>query len=277
MKQILNHLTQLQELHFALAEQTTANPKAPVEKLRAAIDTLLGELPAEISQRYLALQRRFPLAVVPLARGVCTGCGLSVPHATVNDLQAARQIHPCPHCGRFMYFVELPPRGAPAVRQKGPPRPGIARFSGVDLMVPRLQAKTREDAVSELAQAMAQHGFVEDAAVIARLALDRETMVSTAVDHGLAFPHVRNLDSGSLTLALGIKPAGLDWGAPDEKLTRIVFLIVIPSAASAFYLKLLAGLVHTFDESEARQELVTAETPDAVWKALTTLTRKTIL
>ncbi|NQU11683.1 PTS sugar transporter subunit IIA, partial [bacterium] len=251
MKQVINHLIQVQELRFALAEQTTANPKAPVEKLKAAIDKLLAELPAEIAQRYQTLQGRFPLAVVPLARGICSGCGLSVPHATINDLQAARQVHPCPHCGRFLYWHEPPPSSpAAAVRQKGPPRPGISRFSSVDLMLPRVQAKTKEDAVAELAATMERHEFIGDAGVIAQRALDREAMISTAVEYSLAFPHVRNLASGSLTLSLGLKPAGIEWGAPNGKLTRIIFLIVIPTAASAFYLKLLAGLVRTFSEKD---------------------------
>ncbi|NQU09786.1 PTS sugar transporter subunit IIA, partial [bacterium] len=46
---------------------------------------------------------------------------------------------------------------------------------------------------------------------------------------------------------------------------------------SAFYLKLLAGLVRTFSEKDARQELLGTNTPEAMWKSLTTLTRKTIM
>ena len=81
---------------------------------------------------------------------------------------------------------------------------------------------------------------------------------------------------GGLTLALGLKEKGLDFGAPDEKLTKIIFLIVIPTPASAFYLRLLAGLAKTFSESDARKAMLECTTPAQMWKALTKLTRTTI-
>jgi mannitol/fructose-specific phosphotransferase system IIA component (Ntr-type) len=277
MRQIFNHLIQLQELNFALAEQTAANPHARLEPLREAIDQLSSELPADIAARYLALQKRFPLAVVPVVRGNCSGCGIAVPAALINDLRAATQLHACPNCGRFLYFQDgVPLLAQQPAKHKGPLRAGIARFSSSELMIPRLKAKDRDAAIAELAQALADHKFAADPGILVKLALDREAMVSTAFEHGLAFPHVRNVETGGLTFALGLKPAGIKFGAPDEHLTRIIFFIVIPAAASAFYLKLLAGLVGTFGETSARDKLLECETPAQLWKILTGLTRNTV-
>jgi mannitol/fructose-specific phosphotransferase system IIA component (Ntr-type) len=127
-----------------------------------------------------------------------------------------------------------------------------------------------------LAQTLAKQGYIENADVVTDLALKREAIIGTAVEHGLAFPHVRDVEGGGLTLALGLKEKGLNFGAPDEKLTKIIFLIVIPAPASAFYLRLLAGLVRTFAETEARKTLLECETPAQMWKVLTKLTRATI-
>jgi len=55
-----------------------------------------------------------------------------------------------------------------------------------------------------------------------------------------------------------------------------LFLIVIPTPASAFYLRLLAGLVRTFAESDARKTLLECTTSAQMWKALTKLTLVTI-
>jgi mannitol/fructose-specific phosphotransferase system IIA component (Ntr-type) len=52
--------------------------------------------------------------------------------------------------------------------------------------------------------------------------------------------------------------------------------MVIPTAASAFYLKLLAGLTTTFIVEEAREKLMAETTPEGMWKALCKLTRPTI-
>jgi mannitol/fructose-specific phosphotransferase system IIA component (Ntr-type) len=107
-------------------------------------------------------------------------------------------------------------------------------------------------------------------------ALQREAIVSTAVDHGLAFPHVRGVEGGGLTLACGLSRKGIPFGEEDKKPTKILFFMVIPTAASAFYLKLLAGLAESFTDAENRKAVLAAKDQDELWKALSKVTRATI-
>lgn len=277
MKHTLNQLIQLQELNFALSEQKASNPEARLTSLEEAIAKLFEKLPEDIATRFQRMHERVPLMVVPVTRNNCSGCGLAVPHALVNEVRRSEQIHVCPHCGRFLYYPEGQPRRpekAPGARNKLPV--GIGRFSDTALMLPKLAANNREDAVKELAALIATQGFIEDGGNLAELAMRRESMISTAVESGLAFPHVRNVDGGSLTFALGLKESGLKFGAPDGELTKIVFFIVIPTAASAFYLRLLAGLVGTFRTAKARNALLKSGTPEKMWQTLTSLTNETI-
>ncbi|MCX7824730.1 MAG: PTS sugar transporter subunit IIA [Verrucomicrobiae bacterium] len=277
MKHTLNHLIQLQELNFALAEQQASQPGARLKQLEEAIDKLRSKLPEDLATRYLKLQQRSQLVVVPIVRNNnCAGCGVAVATGLANEIRAAEQIHFCPNCGRFLYHAEGMPRRPDRPPGQRPQQTGIARFSDRALMLPELKAKTRDETITELAELMAANGFIDDAATLADLALRRETMVSTAVERGIAFPHVRNVDTGSLTLALGLHPKGVKFDAPDGELTRIVFFMVIPTAASAFYLRLLAGLVKTFSTAKARNTLLKSDTPDKMWTNLVALTRETV-
>jgi len=277
MKNVLNQLIQLQELDFALAEEKASASKMPLGQLEQAITQNLQQLPEAIAERYQRLRKRHGLAVVPVMHGTCPPCGIALPVALVNQVHAAEQLHTCPHCGRFLYYpTQLARQPKKTAAGNRPATAGIARFSSVELMLPKLQATTREEAVRELADLLAAKGFVEDATTVVELALRREAVVSTAVDHGLAFPHVRDVEGGGLTFAVGLKEKGLDFGATDGKLTKVVFLIVIPSAASAFYLRLLAGLVKTLEDTDARKSLLDCDSPEAMWKALTKLTRSAI-
>ena len=278
MKSVLNQLIQLQELNFAKEEQKASNSKMPLDELEKAVANIRAQLPPDIADRYDRLQRRNPLAVVPLAHGSCSRCGLAVPTAVVNAVKAGEQLQNCPHCGRFLYYpntvARLPKKRHDASR---PAEVGIAKFSAPSLMIPRLAASAREEVVGELAKVLGEGEFVEDAATVAELALRREAIVSTAVGHGLAFPHVRDVEGGGLTFAVGLKERGIDFGAPDGHLSKIFFFIVIPTPATAFYLRLLAGLVRAFESLEARKALLDCEKPDQMWKILTKLTRETIL
>ena len=78
-------------------------------------------------------------------------------------------------------------------------------------------------------------------------------------------------------MALGIHKKGIRFGGPGRTLTRVFFFMVIPTATSAFYLKLLSGLSQTFRDIESRDALLAAaDDPEALWKALIKSTRKTI-
>ena len=277
MKNRLTQLIQLQELTFAKEEQRASGAKLPLPHLEDAINSLRAELPEEVAERYDRLQQRYPLAVVPLAHGSCSRCGLAVPAQLVNAAKAGDDLQNCPHCGRYLYFPHMVARQP---KKKFDPDkalpPGIARYSAASLMVPRLAGTTREEVIGELTKLLSDGGFIEDAATMAELALRREAIVSTAVERGLAFPHVRDVEGGGLTLALGLKPKGLDFGASGDHLSKIFFFIVIPTPATAFYLRLLAGLVRTFESTEARKTLLECEKPEQMWKTLSKLTRETI-
>ena len=277
MKNILNQLIQLQELNFAKEEQKASNSKMPLDQLEKSIAELHAQLPAAVADRYDRLQKRYPLAVIPLAHGNCSRCGLAVPAAVVNAAKAGEQLQTCPHCGRFLYFPDTVAR-QPKKKYEGkrPVEVGVARFSAATLMVPKLAATTREEVIGALAKVLGEQAFIEDTATVTELALRREAIVSTAMEHGLAFPHVRDVEGGGLTFAVGLKEKGIDFGAIDGHLSKIFFFIVIPTPATAFYLRLLAGLVRTFDSTEARKALLDCDEPEAMWKTLTKLTRDMI-
>jgi mannitol/fructose-specific phosphotransferase system IIA component (Ntr-type) len=265
-------------LEFALAEEKASASKMPLTQLEKSIAQTLKQLPDEINERYQRLHKRHPLAVVPVMHRTCPPCGIELPPALVNAVQAGEQVQFCPHCGRFLYHPETVVRQPrkPFTTSDRPVPAGIARFSSPLLMQPKLTATTREEAITELAQLMATHGFVEKADTIIELALRREAIISTAVEHGLAFPHVRDVEGGGLTFAVGLKEKGLDFGAADGKLTKIIFLMAIPSAASAFYLRLLVGFVRTLSESDTRKALLDCDTPETLWKMLGKLTRDAV-
>jgi mannitol/fructose-specific phosphotransferase system IIA component (Ntr-type) len=278
MNNILNQLIQLQELNFAKEEQKASNSQMPLALLEKSITEIRAKLPSEVADRYDRLQKHNPLAVVPLMNGSCSRCGLAVPAQVVNATKAGEQLQYCPHCGRFLFFPETVARQPKKkLDSKRPVEVGIARFSAVSLMIPKLAATTREEVIGELAKLMGDGGFVEDAATVTELALRREAIVSTAVEHGLAFPHVRDVEGGGLTFAVGLKEKGIKFGAHEDHLSKIFFFIVLPTPATAFYLRLLAGMVRTFESTEARKELLDCDTPEQMWKTLIKLTKTTVL
>lgn len=278
MKKVINVLIQLQDLVEARAQQETLASRGRLDQLDQSIQAMLGGLPQETATQFQRLQKRSHQAIVPVVNGVCGGCGMAIPVSQVHAVHAAISLHTCPACSRFLYYPEdSAPRRLPQKRTAGEPvKIGIARFSSPGLMIPSVAAVDRDEAITEICGVMEAQGFVNNGARLAEEALKREAIASTAFEHGLAFPHARGVEGGGLTLAMGLSAKGIRFGADQRSLTRIVFFVAIPTAASAFYLKLLAGLTKTFQEDAAREKLLEAGSQEKLWKTLCQLTRRAI-
>jgi len=277
MQPIINLLVQLQELTVARAQHEAGMPGAQFDQLDDSIAALTKELPDAVSIQFTRLLDKSPLAIVPVVNGACTACGMTLPVSLVHRVKAAEQIYPCPSCARLLFHRPSSARNTrKSPRRSDPPKVGIDRFSAETLMIPALKGKDRDSVLAELCQKMADEGFVDDAEQLLSASLRREAIISTALENGLAFPHVRCIEGGALTLAMGIAPKGIKFDPAGKANTRIIFFMVIPTAASAFYLKLLSGLSQVFQKAESREKLLEADTPEKLWKALMKTTRTAI-
>ncbi len=280
MKRIINQLIQLQELMEALAQQSATSTNGRLEQLNKSIETYLETLPPEIREQFTKLHNKHHIAIVPIANGNCTGCGMALPVSRVHAVKAATELHICPNCARILYAPskELPTRIAQKThRFAGQAQAGLSRFSSPNLMIAHSEAVSKEEIIAELAARMQTENFINDAAALTEAALKREAIVSTALDHGLAFPHVRGVEGGGLTVAVATSKNGFKYDNDASKMTRIVIFVVIPTAASAFYLKLLAGLAQIFQKKEARDKVLEQKDSEKLWKTMLALTKTTIL
>lgn len=276
MRSLINHLNQLQELVLTRDEHRATGNGSHLDRLNDSIDQLTEKLTPDVRSLYHRLYAKDHIVMAPMHNGCCSICGMRLPISQVQAVRLCKQLQNCPSCARILYEETDAPRWIGETPSRTAPRKsGISRFSAESLMLPDLQAETDAEAITELAKLMESKKFVSGADKLVKSALEREAVLSTAVENGLAFPHVRGVEGGGLTLSLGISRKGVTFGDSKEK-TRIIFMITIPTAVSAFYLRLLSGLTETFMKEQNRTALLEAETPARLWKALTKATRYTI-
>lgn len=274
----IKHLIQLQDLIAARAQQQASMPSARLQQLDKSIKTLADELPVELKSHFNRLLTKSIEAIVPVNGGNCSGCGYALTKTMVNSTKAGDDLNRCPNCTRVLYAPDVPlTRSAPRRRWGDPVKRGIERFSSPELMIPSLKGKTKDEVLLEMCENLREESYIESCDDLHTAALRREAIVSTAVEHGIAFPHVRGVEGGGLVLSVGISKKGVKFGASGDKLSKIFFYMVIPTAASAFYLKLLAGLTQSFAAKEVRDTLLKAKTQEELWKAMVKATRKHII
>ncbi len=276
MQSLINHLNQLQELVLIRDEHRATGDGSHMERLNDSIDQLTEKLPPEVKSLYQRLFKKNHIVMAPMYNGCCSICGMRMPISQVQAVRLCRQIQNCPSCARVLFEESDAPRWVGDTPSRTEPRKsGISRFSAESLMLPNLKATTCAEAINELATVMQEKSFVSGAEKLVESALEREAVLSTAMDNGLAFPHVRGVEGGGLTLALGVSKKGIRFD-DEGNIVKMVFFITIPTAVSAFYLRLMSGLTETFLKEQNREALLVAETSEQLWKALTKATRYSI-
>ncbi|MBR2983621.1 MAG: PTS sugar transporter subunit IIA [Kiritimatiellae bacterium] len=274
MKSQINVLRQLQELVLTRDEHHQTGDGSHLDSLNDSIEALHRKLEAQVCGLYDRLYKKSHIVISAMSNNCCAVCGMQVPIAQGQQVRMAQHLITCSSCGRILFASDGDaPRNVAESPDRDNPKTGISRFSAEELMIADLDASTREEAIAALARAMEDNKFIANADNLVSQALERESILSTAVGEGLAFPHVRGVEGGGLTLAMGVSKKGIDW---DGDKVHIVFLSAIPVAVSAFYLRLMAGLTQAFDKEANRKAIVTAADGAALWKALQKATRTTV-
>ena len=174
------------------------------------------ELPRDVRALFEKLHKRDRVIIVPIAEAICSICGMKLPISLIQAVRLAREIQSCPTCAHMLFYPESAARRLrQPSRRTEPPKLGISRFSAPTLMNPQLASDNKEGAIRELASRMEQEHFIDSAEKLVEGVLQREAILGTAVDHGLAFPHVRGVEGAGLAFALGISRKGIAFDGPE--------------------------------------------------------------
>ncbi len=271
MKSQLNNLRQLQELVLIRDEHHQTGDGSHLDKLNDSIDSLMQKLEPQVAGLYNRLYKKSHIVLAAMSNGCCSVCGMQVPIAQSQQVRLAQHLVTCSSCGRILFATDADAAQNVAEKpDRDDPRTGISRFSAEELVLTDLKAETKAEAIEVLAKLMEQHHFISNADSLVAAAMDREAVLSTALGNGLAFPHVRGVEGGGLTFAMGVSKKGIDW---DGETVHAVFLSAIPVAVSAFYLRLMSGIVQSFSKKDGLDTLLDAGDQASLWRALVKATR----
>ena len=279
MKRQLDTLRKMQDLSLTRAECIARGNADSADALSSEMASLADTLDQRVRALYARISAARPLFMSAMHNGKCSGCGMQVPETAARMVRAAAHLVTCTTCGRILYDnagVVASARKAEDLDDENVSKVrGVARFSAEPLMLADLKAATMQEAIAELSGAMSDAGFVSDGEELARLALEREAVLTTRIEAGVAVPHVRGVEGGALAFALGISREGIVWDASGEKVNFVV-LSAIPSAGSAFFLKLMSDLMTVFRRKSSRLAMLEAKDPASLWAALDRATSRII-
>ncbi|MCA9060738.1 MAG: PTS sugar transporter subunit IIA [Planctomycetaceae bacterium] len=138
-----------------------------------------------------------------------------------------------------------------------------------------LDAGTKPSVLQSLIEVAGRSWHVWDPAAILRAVKDREDVMSTGFDNGVAIPHPRNPQPeaiGQSVIAFGRTLSGIPFGAPSRVLTDIFFLVL--ARDSATHLQILARLGRMMQLPDFVSNLREAETSGVAYDVIAAADRE---
>jgi mannitol/fructose-specific phosphotransferase system IIA component (Ntr-type) len=118
----------------------------------------------------------------------------------------------------------------------------LSDFTSPGLIVPHLHGQDAIAVIHELSQAMQWEKRLTDLLPFYAEALNREFLVSSDLEVGMAFPHVRLPGLKRLFFALGRSEEPLRWSVNRDHSVRLVFLMAVPATDATHYLSLISSI-----------------------------------
>lgn len=95
---------------------------------------------------------------------------------------------------------------------------------------------------------------------VAGAVLAREAQFNTGMGMGWACPHMRTQHEGNILCAAGWSPAGIDYGACDQKPVHYVAMYYVPDSQKNVYLKEISSLVKAIQKKQGNQDIPKLQT-----------------
>jgi PTS system nitrogen regulatory IIA component len=143
----------------------------------------------------------------------------------------------------------------------------LANLIRPDLVLADLPATHAEEVLALVTDRIASATGLDAASLRKRLA-EREELGSTGIGGGVAIPHCRMEGIDSSIIAVGVVPAGVDYGAVDHKPVKVFFVIVSPKNDPSQNLRCLAEVSRWVKEPGNIERLLEMPSKATVLEAL---------
>lgn len=134
-------------------------------------------------------------------------------------------------------------------------------------LIANLRSTTRDEAVAEMVQALADAGAIDadKVAEVTKAILNRERQGTTGVGKGVAVPHARHEAVHEVVATIGRCKAGMDFSSLDRAPVYLVFLLLSPPDKPDAHLQAMEKIFRQVNKDQFRSFLRQAETEDAMW------------
>ena len=132
----------------------------------------------------------------------------------------------------------------------------LASYFKESLCILDLEGSSKREVLSEMVNVISVEHGIKDNDIVLEMLLNRESLGSTAIGKGVAFPHGRTLAVKDLSIVFARSKAGVEFDAVDKSPTHLFFLIIAPPQdKDNLYLQVLGRMVDIIKNDSTKEEI----------------------
>ena len=131
-----------------------------------------------------------------------------------------------------------------------------------------LKHNERDTAIQELCELAGRQDDLPEAKSIYEAVIKRENEMGTAIEEGIAVPHARFSAIKRPVICFGRALNGIEWNAPDGRLTRLIFLILTPEDDDDSQVQILGFIAKTMSDDNLRKAVMEKQDAAGIWLLL---------
>ncbi|MFC1667952.1 cation:proton antiporter [Chlamydiota bacterium] len=130
-----------------------------------------------------------------------------------------------------------------------------------------LESTTKESIIEELLDLLVTSGQLSGQKKSAALKdlLERESILSTGMQDGIALPHAKSATTNQLISAIGVNKQGIDFNSFDKQPATIFVLTLSPTAYPEPYLQYMAEMTKFLHNTKNRDRILSCKTPNEIF------------
>ncbi len=132
----------------------------------------------------------------------------------------------------------------------------------------RWRAEGKEKILNELVGILEHDARIGNRKKLLEDFINREHKATTAIGHGVAFPHIRSMQAKEFMIGFARSTKGYDFDSPDGELSHLFFVMAAPPYDDNFYLKVFKTLSEMLYQESFRDELMSIKSPGEVIRAI---------
>ena len=128
----------------------------------------------------------------------------------------------------------------------------------------RLKGKKKEDILREMIEILYKNGDITDSEEVFQGAMERENIMSTGLQNGIAIPHCKTDSVSELKSVIALSPEGVEFDSLDGELSRIFVLIVSPKSNPGPHMQFLSAIGSILNNNDVLDDILSSTSTDSV-------------